>query len=193
MYVDDVLFIDGLKSSIQKIAQLGSNSFEAKVEAEVTKFIGTEIQQDKARENVKIHSSLLFEGLLHRFGTEDSRCSSTPLPLGTELFSKDLSHADMDMSKIPQKKLIGSMLHLANTKRLDIAFYVGVLSRFLRDPWIQHWIAAKNPLRYFKKRKQWEERTGSGIKTLTEVRFPTPIWILSQIITRENRRAGMLF
>ena len=153
VYEDDMLIIAKLNSSVQKIADLVSQRFEARVDAEVTKVLGIVIQQDKGRGHVKIRSSLLIEGLLHKFGMEDARGSSTPLPLGTDIFTKDPSHADIDMSKIPYKQLIGSMLHLANTTRPDIAFSVGVLSRFLGDPWMQHWNAAKSVLSYLKKTK----------------------------------------
>ena len=151
VYLDDMLIIARLKYSVQKIAELVSQRFEARVEAEVTKFLGIVIQQHKGRGHVKINSSLIIEGLLHKFGMEDARGSSTPLLLGTDLFTKDPSHADIDMSKIPHKQLIGSMLHLANTTRPEIAFSVGLLSRFLGDPWMQHWNAAKSVLRYLKK------------------------------------------
>ena len=153
VYVDDMLIIARLKSPVQKIADLVSQRFEARLEAEVTKFLGIVIQQDKSRGHVKINSSLLIEGLLHKFGMEDARGSSTPLPFGMDLFTKGPSHTDIDMSKIPYKQLIGSILHLANTTRPDIAFSVGVVSRFLGDPWMQHWNAAKSVLRYLKKTK----------------------------------------
>ncbi|CDF38077.1 unnamed protein product [Chondrus crispus] len=54
------------------------------------------------------------------------------------------------MAKVPYRQLVGSLLHLANTTRPDIAFAAGLLSRHLESPELCHWNAAKHVLRYLK-------------------------------------------
>jgi len=54
------------------------------------------------------------------------------------------------MSKISNSELIGLLQFLANVTRLDIAFSVNALSRYLQDPGSGHWNAAKRVLSYFK-------------------------------------------
>ncbi len=55
---------------------------------------------------------------------------------------------------IPQheiyRSIVGAMLYLANTTRMDISFAVGVLSRFVAAPYAIHLTAAKHILRYLK-------------------------------------------
>ena len=47
------------------------------------------------------------------------------------------------------RQLVGSLLYLTHT-RPDIAFAVGLVSRFSQDPHESHWKAAKHILRYIK-------------------------------------------
>jgi len=45
---------------------------------------------------------------------------------------------------------VGALLYAANTTRLDIAFQVGLLSRFLSDPCMHHFRAAHRVLNYLR-------------------------------------------
>ena len=54
----------------------------------------------------------------------------------------------LDTSVYPYATLVGALLFLSITTRPDIAFSVGVLSRFMSCPTTAHWTAAKGVLRY---------------------------------------------
>lgn len=47
------------------------------------------------------------------------------------------------------KKIIGSLRYLCNT-RLDLAYSVGLLSRFIQEPRTPHLLAVKRIMRYVK-------------------------------------------
>jgi hypothetical protein len=51
------------------------------------------------------------------------------------------------VDKTKYRSIIGSMRYLVNT-RPDIAFVVGIVSRFMEDPRAKHWAAVKQILRY---------------------------------------------
>jgi hypothetical protein len=53
-----------------------------------------------------------------------------------------------EMQLIPYRKLVGELLYLMNTSRPDIAHAVGTLARFMENPGMKHWSAAKRVLRY---------------------------------------------
>ena len=78
---------------------------------------------------------------------------STPLLEGVHL-SVRMSPQDEGerkvMSRTPYRQIVGCILHLANTSRPDIAFAASYLSRYMQDPGISHWKAAKHVLRYLK-------------------------------------------
>jgi hypothetical protein len=54
------------------------------------------------------------------------------------------------MKGIPYRELIGGLVWLATATRPDLAFTVCVLSRFVDNPGLPHWNAAKRVLQYLK-------------------------------------------
>lgn len=77
----------------------------------------------------------------------DCRYVSAPLASGTMLPKLPISEINGDFAT-PYKKLVGSLLHLANTTRPDIAFATGYLSRYMECARKPHWEAAKRVLRF---------------------------------------------
>jgi hypothetical protein len=51
-------------------------------------------------------------------------------------------------SEVNYAELVGSLLYLTTNTRPDVAYAVGVLSRFMSKPMDKHWTAAKRVLRY---------------------------------------------
>ena len=71
---------------------------------------------------------------------------STPLPghlkLTKEMCPKIQEEEDK-MSKVPYASAIGSLMYAMVCTRLDIAHAVGVVSRYMSHPGIEHWNAVK--------------------------------------------------
>ncbi|WKA00504.1 hypothetical protein VitviT2T_018850 [Vitis vinifera] len=57
------------------------------------------------------------------------------------------------MRTIPYSSLVGSLMYAQVCTRPDITFVVGMLGRYLSNPGIEHWKAAKNVLRYLQRTK----------------------------------------
>ena len=55
-----------------------------------------------------------------------------------------------EMSRTPYLEAIGSLLHLSNLTRCDIAFAVGQASRYSNNPGKAHWNAVKRIIAYLK-------------------------------------------
>ena len=60
------------------------------------------------------------------------------------------SEKEADMSKIPYASAVGSLMYAMVCTRPDIAYSVGVVSRFLSNPNKEHWEAVKWILRYLR-------------------------------------------
>ena len=54
----------------------------------------------------------------------------------------------MEMQKLDYRGLVGCLNYLSTTTRPDIAFGSHLLSSFLENPGLAHWVAAKHVLRY---------------------------------------------
>ncbi|XP_052288601.1 secreted RxLR effector protein 161-like [Citrus sinensis] len=59
------------------------------------------------------------------------------------------------MEKIPYSSAIGSLMYAQVCTRPDIAFIVGMLGRYLSNPGMDHWIAAKRVMRYLQRTKEY--------------------------------------
>ncbi|XP_073049650.1 secreted RxLR effector protein 161-like [Primulina eburnea] len=55
------------------------------------------------------------------------------------------------MQKIPYASAVGSLMYAQVCTRPDIAYIVGVLGRYLSNPGMDHWKAAKRVMRYLKR------------------------------------------
>ena len=73
-------------------------------------------------------------------------CNPCSVPMENRLkLSKKDESSPVDKTKF--RSIIGSLRYLVNT-RPDIAFAVGIVSRFVEDPRATHWAAVKQILRY---------------------------------------------
>ena len=57
------------------------------------------------------------------------------------------------MHKIPYASIVGSLIYAQICTHPDIAYIVGVLGRYLTNPGMDHWKAAKRVMRYLKRTK----------------------------------------
>src|SRR5215472_2982159 len=55
-----------------------------------------------------------------------------------------------EMCSIPYLQAVGSLMYLAVATRPDIAYAIGVLARFNKNPGMAHWKAVKHIFRYLK-------------------------------------------
>ena len=82
---------------------------------------------------------------------EGWKAISTPLPPYVKFNAKHSLKYDVEkaeMAKIWYASCVGSLMYAMIATRLDIAFAMGVVSRFMSDPRKKHWEAVKGILRY---------------------------------------------
>ena len=60
-----------------------------------------------------------------------------------------------EMEKIPYSSAIASLMYAQVCTRPDIAFIVGMLGRYLSNPGMDHWKAAKRVMRYLQRTKEY--------------------------------------
>ena len=90
--------------------------------------------------------------MLEQYGMKD--CNSVVIPADPNVrLSDDMptpEGEELDMSKVPFKAAVGSLLYLASATRLDISFAVGQVARKSAKPLPAHWKALKRIFRYVK-------------------------------------------
>lgn len=89
--------------------------------------------------------------ILERFGMLESKSASTPLSPNCKLMrSSDEEAATFAKKKLPYRRVVGSIMYLAQCTRPDLAHAVGTLSQHLERPSSAHWEAALHVLRYLR-------------------------------------------
>jgi len=74
-----------------------------------------------------------------------------PIPVGASLYAEQCpktQEEEEDMSHVPYASVVGSLMYAMVCTRLDIVDAVGVLSRFMTKPGMEHWTIVKRLFRY---------------------------------------------
>ncbi|KAJ3703208.1 hypothetical protein LUZ61_006913 [Rhynchospora tenuis] len=103
-------------------------------------------KEDKKMQEFLCHKKAYAKDILKKNKMDECNPVSTPMEFGAKL-SKFEGGDRVDASKY--RSLVGSLRYLTCT-RPDIAYSVGVVSRFMEEPKYSHWKAIKRILRYIK-------------------------------------------
>lgn len=145
MYVDDLLVAAKLMHNVNTVKAKLRKSFDCRDLGEATQFLNIHITRDRKCGALKITQHLATSELVSKFGLDSAHARKVPLTPGTMLRSEG---EPLDTVKYPYAELVGSLLYLTVCTRPDLAQSVGVLSRYMSKPTMQHWQAAKGVLRY---------------------------------------------
>jgi len=118
------------------------NEFEMSDMGLLHYFLGLEVHQ--AEDGIFLSQRKYAKDLLTKFGLLNCKPAATPMNVGEKLQLKD--GAEMDDAR-SFRSMVGGLIYLTHT-RPDIAFSVGVISRFMQQPSKVHFGAAKRVLCY---------------------------------------------
>ncbi|CAK9804031.1 Retrovirus-related Pol polyprotein from transposon TNT 1-94 [Anthophora plagiata] len=114
----------------------------------VTNILGISVERRGDTGPIKLSQHKYIKESLEKFGMENCK------PVGTPLIPNETLNAvstDMeDMTNVPYRELVGTLIYLSNATRPDVAHAANVLSQFNENPSNYHWKAAKHVLRYLK-------------------------------------------
>ena len=102
----------------------------------------------------------------------DAKPLGVPLPPHVKLSKADCPNDKMtgdDMRDFPYASACGSLMYAMVATRPDIAYAVGVVSRYMSNPGKSHWQAVKCILRYLKGTMSTCIAYGRGVLGATEV------------------------
>jgi histone deacetylase 1/2 len=143
VYVDDLIVtgaraqdIDGFKREMEarfKMSDLGALSY----------YLSIEVKQGE--DAIMLGQRVYAKKLLERGDMADCKPSTTPMEERIKL-SKHSMGAKVDVT---YRSIVGGLRYLTHT-RPDIAFAIGYVSRFMKDPLEDHWMAVKRLLNYIK-------------------------------------------
>ena len=99
------------------------------------------ISRDRKNRTLTLSQVDYVEKVLECFSMENAKAVSTPLPghlkLTKEMCPKTQEEED-NMSKVPYASAVGSLMYAMVCTRPDIAHAMGVVSRYMSHPRIEH-------------------------------------------------------
>ncbi|GAU26641.1 hypothetical protein TSUD_102510 [Trifolium subterraneum] len=144
LYVDDLLITGGNEKEISDFKLELMREFEMTDLGHISYFLGIEFY--KSSRGLLMHQRRYASEVLKRFEMDNCNHAITPSEPRLQL-SKSEEEAEVDPTQY--RRLIGSLRYLYNT-RSDLAYIVGIVSRFIQKPKLSHLAAVKRILRYIR-------------------------------------------
>lgn len=158
MYVDDILLATNDLGVLYETKKFLSKHFEMKDLGEASFVLGIQIQRDRSRGILGLSQKRYIEKILERFGMKNCKPGDTPISKGDKFSLNQCPKNDHEvkkMQKIPYASVVRSLMYAQVCTRPDISFIVGMLGRYLSNPGMDHWKAAKRVLRYLQRTKDY--------------------------------------
>jgi len=142
VYVDDMIITGPSKANIVAFKKEMMKSFSMNDLGLLSYYLGIQVTQKEGV--ISLCQSSYTLKILEQIGMKD--CNPCHVPMDNKLkLSKNDKSPPVDKTKY--RSVIGSLRYLVNT-RPDIAYSVGIVSRYMEDPKASHWAAVKQILRY---------------------------------------------
>ena len=144
IYVDDLFITENSLKAIKEFKASMSEKFEMSDLGLLTYYLGIKVKQSS--EGIMIKQEAYARHILEETNMDDCKSVCIPMEFGLQL-SKATDELEVDASEYRRK--IGCLRYLMHT-RPDMAFSVGMLSRFMHSPRESHGKPLKQVLRYLK-------------------------------------------
>lgn len=136
-HVDDILALSPSNDRIQEVYQALSQTIGLKDLGEAKTFLGLEIERNRPSKVISLHQKAYTRRILASFYKEGKRYKTSkygaiPLPIGVK-YEPNIEKATESEVKQYQKE-VGSLLYLTTKTRPDLAYSIGLLSRYMSNP-----------------------------------------------------------
>ena len=151
LYVDEILLIENDIPALQGIKVWLSSQFSMKDLGEASYILGMKIYRDRSKRMLRLSQSMYIDTMLKRFSMENFKKDYLPIDQGISLSKKDCSTTPEErerISRVPYASAVGSIMYAMTCTRPDVAYSLGVVSRYQSDPGENYWKVVKAILKY---------------------------------------------
>lgn len=150
LYVDHMLLAAKGMAEIVKLKAVLSSKFEMKDMGAASRILGIDIKRDRERGVMYLSQANYLSKVVRRFNMHEAKTVNTTIGGHFKLSAvKDVSEC-IDTEKFPYSSAVGSFMYFMVGTRPDLAYAIGLISRFMSKPGEIHWDAVKWLLRYVK-------------------------------------------
>ena len=162
-YVDDGLFISNDDVFAQECIRKIGAIYEVTIKGELKDVLGLEVIRDRKNKVTYLSQTHYLINVLKNFQMEYCKSQPTPMTTGVyNLLESDSVTLNEDMKRKYQK-MVGSLIWLSVTTRCDIAYAVGIVSRFMSCPTETHLQLVKRIFRYLNGTRNFVLKLSGGL------------------------------
>ena len=158
IYIDDSIITRDL-SSVREVKAVLSKIFEMTDCEEVSHFLGIQVRRNRTIREITISQHYFIEQIIERFGMLDTKPLATPLDVSVKL--QATPDNSMTVYATTFRQIIGSLMYIMISTRLDLAAAISIISQFSANPSDEHLDAAKHILHYLKKTASYKLHLGA--------------------------------
>jgi hypothetical protein len=142
VYVDDLIITGSSRANIEAFKKEMMRSFSMSYLGLLSYYLG--IQVDQKEGQTTLYQGAYTLKILEQVGMKGYNSCQVPMENRLRLRKNDKIEL---VDKTKYRSIVGSLRYLVNT-RPDIAYVVGIVSRYMEEPGAGHWAAVKQILRY---------------------------------------------
>ncbi|KAG7591060.1 Zinc finger CCHC-type superfamily [Arabidopsis thaliana x Arabidopsis arenosa] len=153
IYVDDMLVASKNKEAIASLKTDLGKKFEMKDLGAAKKILGMEIVRNRAAGALWLSQEGYLNKILETYNMAEAKPTMTPLGAHFKFQAateQKLIRDEDFMKSVPYSSAVGSIMYAMIGTRPDLAYPVGIISRFMSQPIKDHWLGVKWVLRYIK-------------------------------------------
>ena len=146
IYVDDMLLFSNNVDMLKREKSTIGKRFHVEDLGELHYVLGMSVKRNRRLRTLSISQKTYLQGILKRFDMENFKSVSTPLEFGKKY--EALSEKENPVDVKGYQIAIGCLNYATLISRPDLAVAIGVLSKFMANPGLEHWRGYKRILRY---------------------------------------------
>ncbi|KAE8258539.1 hypothetical protein A4X13_0g1619 [Tilletia indica] len=165
VYVDDIVIAARGKEGVDQVKKEFASWFKITDNGELSHILGMRIDYDASKRTATLTQTAYIESLLRKYKMEHDDPLPTPMTEAARRLGPNTAGQASQAEVHDFAALIGSLLWAVQGTRLDAAFAVGHLARFIANPSPAHFLAAKRILRFLLGTKEHGLKFTSSSKT----------------------------
>ena len=146
LYVYDMLIAAKSKEEIRTVKPQLNDKFEMEDLGTAKKILWMEILRDRVTGRLSLSQKESIAKLLRRFNMQNAKLVTTPLAPHFRRSSALCPQLDEEVdyiSRVPYSSVVGSLMYAMVCSRLDLAYAITVVSRYMEKPDKEHWKAVQ--------------------------------------------------
>jgi len=149
VYVDDILISSNRLESVESVKALLRERYPITDKGEVTQMLGITVDRDRASRRFYMSQRGHIERVISDAGLQHAHPELVPMQ--PKLLLKKVAGKSLDPQMATYyRSLVGQLTHIARCTRPDIAYAVGRVSQFAKEPAKPHLSAVEHIVRYLK-------------------------------------------